>query len=131
MRFQHVIQVARGLSQYQIPSAAKLWLTGRVDRAKWCMWNGKSAKGLRYLQSVQVWPTPRRTREARALARLSRALRDLVLYLETNRDSLPNYGKRYRADQPISTGWVESTVNEVIAKRMVKKQQMVRRDKPA
>jgi hypothetical protein len=62
---------------------------------------------------------------------LSRALRDLVLYLETNRDSLPNYGKRYRADQPISTGWVESTVNEVIAKRMVKKQQMVRRDKPA
>lgn len=49
MRFQHVIQVARGLSQYQIPSAAKLWLTGRVDRAKWCMWNGKSAKGLHHL----------------------------------------------------------------------------------
>ncbi|MGH9401827.1 MAG: hypothetical protein ACRD2P_06945, partial [Terriglobia bacterium] len=35
-----------------------------------------------------------------------------------------NYGKRYRADQPISTAWVESTVNEVIAKRMVKKQPM-------
>ncbi|MGH9773247.1 MAG: hypothetical protein ACRD4Q_16380 [Candidatus Acidiferrales bacterium] len=32
--------------------------------------------------------------------------------------------KRYRADQPISTAWVESMVNEVIAKRMVKKQQM-------
>jgi hypothetical protein len=124
MRFQHVIQVARGLSQYQIPSAAKFWLTGRVDRAKWCMWNGKSAKGLRYLESVQAWLTPRRTREAPGLARLSRALRDLVLYLKTNRDSLPNYGKRYRADQPISTGWVESTVNEIIAKRMVKKQQI-------
>jgi hypothetical protein len=124
MRFQHVIQVARGLSQYQIPSAAKLWLTGRVDRAKWCMWNGKSAKGLHYLQSVQAWLTPRRTREAPALTRLSRPLRDLVLYLKANRDSLPNYGKLYRADQPISTGWVESTVNEIIAKRMVKKQQM-------
>ena len=47
-----------------------------------------------------------------------------MLYLKTNRDSLPNYGKRYRADQPISTGLVESTVNEIIAKRMVKKQQM-------
>ena len=46
------------------------------------------------------------------------------MYLNTNRDSLPNYGKRYRADQPIATGWVESTVNEIIAKRMVKKQQM-------
>jgi hypothetical protein len=124
MRFQHVIQVARGLSQYQIPSPAKLWLTGRVDRAKWCMWNGKSTKGLRYLQSVQAWLTPSRTREAPALARLSSALRDLVMYLNTNRDSLPNYGKRYRADQPIATGWVESAVNEIIARRMVKKQQM-------
>jgi hypothetical protein len=124
MRFQHAIQVARGLSQQQIPSPAKSWLTGRLDRAKWCIWSGKSAKGLRYLQSVQAWLTPWRARETPALVRLSSALRDLVMYLNSNRDSLPNYGKRYRADQPIATGWVESTVNEIIAKRMVKKQQM-------
>jgi hypothetical protein len=37
---------------------------------------------------------------------------------------LPNYGKRYRAGQRISTGFVESAVNEIVAKRMVKKQQM-------
>ena len=36
----------------------------------------------------------------------------------------PNYGKRYRAGQRISTGFVESAVNEIVAKRMVKKQQM-------
>ena len=35
-----------------------------------------------------------------------------------------DYGKRYRAGQRISTGFVESAVNEIIAKRMVKKQQM-------
>ncbi|MDE3178517.1 MAG: hypothetical protein KGM47_02570 [Acidobacteriota bacterium] len=52
------------------------------------------------------------------------ALRDLLRYLNANRDSLPNYGQRYRAGQPISTAWVESTVNEVIVKPMVKKQQM-------
>jgi F0F1-type ATP synthase membrane subunit a len=34
------------------------------------------------------------------------------------------YGKRYRAGQRISTGFVESAVNEIVAKRMVKKQQM-------
>jgi hypothetical protein len=39
-------------------------------------------------------------------------------------DSMPDYGKRYRAGQRISTGFVESAVNEIIAKRMVKKQQM-------
>jgi len=99
-------------------------LTSRIDRAKWCIWNGKAAKGLRYLQSVQVWLTPSRTREAPALARLSGALRYLVVYLNTNRDSLPNYSQRFRANQPIATGWVEPMVNKIIAKRMVKKQQM-------
>jgi hypothetical protein len=58
------------------------------------------------------------------LARLSRALRGLVVDLETSRDSPRNYGKLYRADQQISTGWVESTANEIMAKRLVGKEQM-------
>ncbi len=37
---------------------------------------------------------------------------------------LSNYGERYRYGEPISTAFVESTVNEMIAKRMAKKQQM-------
>jgi len=44
--------------------------------------------------------------------------------LELNADSMPDYGKRYRAGQRISAGFAESAVNEIIAKRMVKKQQM-------
>ena len=35
-----------------------------------------------------------------------------------------DHGKRYRAGRGISTGFVESAVNEIIAKRMVSKQQM-------
>jgi hypothetical protein len=37
---------------------------------------------------------------------------------------IPNYGDRYRYGETISTAFVESTVNELISKRMVKKQQM-------
>ncbi|ETS30253.1 hypothetical protein PTE_03592 [Photorhabdus khanii NC19] len=37
---------------------------------------------------------------------------------------IPNYGEMYRYGEPISSSFVESTINEVIAKRMVKKQQM-------
>jgi hypothetical protein len=37
---------------------------------------------------------------------------------------MPDYGKRYRTGSRISTGFVESAVNEIIAKRMNKKQQM-------
>lgn len=36
----------------------------------------------------------------------------------------PNYGERYRAGERISTGYVESTVNQVVSKRFCKRQQM-------
>lgn len=37
---------------------------------------------------------------------------------------MPNYGIKYYYGDIISTAFVESTVNEVISKRMVKNQQM-------
>jgi len=50
--------------------------------------------------------------------------RDLIGYLQNNTDSLPDYGKRYRSGQRISSAFVESTVNQLIDKRMSKSQQM-------
>ncbi len=44
--------------------------------------------------------------------------------IENNCHLIPNYGERWRYGEAISTGFVESTINEVVAKRMVKKQQM-------
>jgi len=37
---------------------------------------------------------------------------------------LAHYAARRRRDEPISTAFVESAVNEIVAKRMNKKQQM-------
>src|SRR5262245_1564811 len=45
-------------------------------------------------------------------------------YIKNNQDFIPNYGERYRAGERISTGFVESTVNQVISKRFCKRQQM-------
>jgi hypothetical protein len=42
----------------------------------------------------------------------------------SNRAFIPNYGERYRYGERISTGFVESTVNQVISKRFCKRQQM-------
>jgi hypothetical protein len=36
----------------------------------------------------------------------------------------PNYGERYHNGEAIATGFVESTVNEVVSKQFCKKQQM-------
>ena len=45
-------------------------------------------------------------------------------YIENNKSLVPNYGIKYYYGDIISTAFVESTVNEVISKRMVKSQQM-------
>ncbi len=37
---------------------------------------------------------------------------------------ITNYGERYRNGEAIATGFVESAVNQIVAKRFVKKQQM-------
>jgi len=38
--------------------------------------------------------------------------------------TIPNYGERYRQGERISSGFVESAVNYVVAKRFTKRQQM-------
>ena len=56
--------------------------------------------------------------------KLLKAVREFGTYITANRTFIPNYGDRYRHGETISTGFVESAINQVVSKRMVKKQQM-------
>lgn len=56
--------------------------------------------------------------------KLKKAVREFHHYIEANQAFIPNYGDRYRHHETISTAFVESTVNYVVSKRFVKKQQM-------
>ncbi len=56
--------------------------------------------------------------------KMRKAVREFGGYIRANREFIPNYGNRWRNKERISTGFVESAVNQVIVKRMVKKQQM-------
>ena len=58
------------------------------------------------------------------MKKLSRALDELGTYIDGNTGAIVNYGERYRCGERISTGFVESTINQLLAKRFVKKQQM-------
>jgi hypothetical protein len=51
-------------------------------------------------------------------------VREFHHYLESKRACIPNYGDRYRHGERIATSFAESTVNQVISKRIVKKQHM-------
>jgi hypothetical protein len=41
-----------------------------------------------------------------------------------NQPLISNYGERWRNEETIATGFVESAVNQIVSKRFVKKQQM-------
>ena len=56
--------------------------------------------------------------------RLRKYADEFYTYIKSNKFYIPNYAERYRYGEIISTSFVEATVNEVISKRMVKKQQM-------
>ena len=51
-------------------------------------------------------------------------MQEFHTFIDRNRAFVPNYGERYRNGERISTAFVESTVNQVVSKRMVKRQQM-------
>ena len=49
---------------------------------------------------------------------------ELDTYIRNNREFIPNFGERRRQGEAISTAFVESTINQVVSRRFVKKQQM-------
>jgi hypothetical protein len=56
--------------------------------------------------------------------KLFAAVEEFQTYIERNAGYIPKYGERWRYGERISTAFVESAVNQVISKRMVKRQQM-------
>lgn len=56
--------------------------------------------------------------------KLRKAVQEFAGYIAANADFIPDYGDRYRNEETITTAFVESAVNQVVSKRMVKKQPM-------
>ena len=95
----------------------------QIDRLKWSLWHGQVDKALGKIDDLETSIEPFSEIYAR-FPRLVKALSELRTYIVNNRHLIPNYGERYRNGEPIATGFVESTVNEVVSKRFCKKQQM-------
>ena len=55
---------------------------------------------------------------------LSSKAEEFHKYITNNAKLIPNYAERRRYGERVATGFVESTVNQVVSKRMVKRQQM-------
>jgi len=121
MRLTVMGQMAKGVRSRDDPALATT-LHETLERLKWYLWHGNV---FRTLQLTDELADDVEIVEGSAEARkLLKAVREFDTYIGVNRAFIPNYGERYRYGETISTAFVESTVNQVMSKRMAKKQQM-------
>ena len=98
-------------------------ICNKIERLKWSLWHGQVDKALGKIDELATSIEPFNETYAR-FPQMVKALAELDTYIVNNRPLIPNYGERYHNGQAIATGFVESTVNEVVSKRFCKKQQM-------
>ena len=100
-------------------------LEKNLERIKWFLWHGNVYKALQVLDSmlfdVECYEDDPKYEK---LPKFRKAAREFMGYIDSNKELIPNYADRYHYGEAISTAFVESTVNEVVSRRMVKKQQM-------
>jgi hypothetical protein len=90
-----------------------------LERLKWYLWHGYVFKTLQVVQSVRMDLDAAVATSGHGTTRkVLNAVEEFHTYIDNNAGFIPNYGER------ISTGFVESTVNQVVSQRFCKKQQM-------
>jgi len=98
-------------------------LAGVLERVKWYLWHGNVFRALQVLEEI-LWQLEDLEEDVPASCKLTKSVAEFHGYITANEAFIPNYGDRHHYGEVISTAFVESTVNQVISKRMVKKQQM-------
>ena len=119
VRFEHALQPARSLEAPLVRHAMR-----DLERAKWRLWHGRWAGCRDRLAALLRWTGRRPVREAAGMGRLRQHVGELLAYLERNEAALVPYAARRRRGEPISTAFVESAVDPIVAWRMNKRQQM-------
>ena len=89
------------------------------------LWHGNVEKALERiydlildLSLIQAPPGPP------PAEKLAGGVAEFEIYIRNNREFIPNFGERYRNGDTISTALIESTINEVVTRRFVKRQSM-------
>jgi hypothetical protein len=95
----------------------------QVESIKHLLWYGNAEEALDRLASLTIDLDLIRKRSPSA-DKLATGVAEFETYIRNNKEFIPNFGERYRHGETISTSFVESTINQVVSRRFMKKQQM-------
>ena len=121
MRLTVLDQYAKGLVHCEAVLGEEI--REQIARLKWALWHGNVYKALHKIDDIEslIYNFEETYPKFKSLAK---AVEEFRTYIRNNRHLIPNYGERYRHGEAIATGFVESTVNQVVSKRFCKRQQM-------
>ncbi len=127
MRLMVLHQYALGV--VQVDAAGGKALQDGLTSIKWHLWHGNAERALAKIMDLDDLlathqDDPLVARKYSKLRPLSRLIADFHTYVEQNSGFIVDYAERHRYGERVSTGFVESAVNQVLAKRLVKRQQM-------
>jgi hypothetical protein len=121
MRLTVLQQLAKGLQQERPQTGTAV--SKQLESIKHYLWHGNTPEALKRLTSLSIEMDMIREHSAPA-AKVANGVADFQTYIKNNCEFIPNFGDRWRQGDRISTGFVESTINQVVSRRFVKKQQM-------
>lgn len=116
-------QVVEEYDEAEMDYPAAEEITKKLAQVKWYLWHGNNYQALQIIGELEFDLEPVEGCNA-AINKLYLKVVEFKGYLTENQQYLVNYGHRYRNAETISSSFVESTVNEVISKWFVKRQQM-------
>jgi len=98
-------------------------ISKRLDSVKHLLWHGNTEEALERLTDL-IMDLSLIQAHSGAAKKLGGNFSEFQTYISNNQECIPNYGELYRQGETITTSFVESTINQVVSKRFVKKQSM-------
>ena len=121
MRLTVLQQQTKALQEERPETGAEV--SKRLESVKHLLWHGNTEEALERLDDLLMELSFIQARSSTA-KKVVDGLDDFRTYICNNREFIPNFGERRRQGETISTAFVESTINQVVSRRFVKKQQM-------
>ena len=95
----------------------------RLESVNHLLWHGNTEEALERLRDLTMDLSLIQAHRTIA-KKVAAGVAEFKTYICNNREFIPNFGERRRQGETISSAFIESTINQVVSRRFVKRQQI-------